>query len=54
MKKVALVAFTGGASCFSHVLLNALDMKERGYETLVIIEGAATAQIKPVRCIYPS
>lgn len=28
--------------CFIHVLLNALDMKERGYEGKIVIEGAAT------------
>ena len=41
-KKVALVAFNGELMCFVHVLLNALDMKQRGYDVKVIIEGAAT------------
>ena len=41
MKKVALVAFNGEAMCFVHVLLNALDMQEKGYAVKVVIEGAA-------------
>jgi hypothetical protein len=31
--------------CFIHVLLNALDMKQKGYEARIIIEGAATQLI---------
>ena len=42
MKKVALFAFNGELMCFIHVLLNALDMEEKGYEVKVVIEGAAT------------
>lgn len=42
MKKVALFAFNGDMTCFVHVLLNALDMAERGYEVKTVIEGAAT------------
>ena len=42
MKKVVLFAFNGEFMCFIHVLLNALDMKERGYEVRVVIEGSAT------------
>ena len=41
-KKVVLVAFNGEPMCFVHVLLNALDMEERGYEVKVVIEGSAT------------
>ena len=41
-KKVALVAFNGDPMCFIHVLLNALDMEQRGYDVKIIIEGAAT------------
>jgi hypothetical protein len=40
--KVALFAFNGEAMCFVHVLLNALDMQECGYEVKVILEGSAT------------
>jgi hypothetical protein len=42
MKKVLIVAFGGEATCYAHALLNALDMKERGYDVLLLIEGAAT------------
>ena len=42
MKKMALFVFNGDPICFVHVLLNALDMKEKGYEAKIIIEGAAT------------
>ena len=42
MRKMALFVFNGDPMCFVHVLLNALDMKEKAYEVKVIIEGAAT------------
>ena len=42
MKKVALFAFNGEGMCFIHVLLNALDMNEKGYDVKIVIEGAAT------------
>jgi hypothetical protein len=42
MKKTALFVFNGDSMCFIHVLLNALDMKEKGHEAKIIIEGAAT------------
>jgi hypothetical protein len=45
MQKFALFVFNGDPMCFIHVLLNALDMKSKGYETKVIIEGAATKLI---------
>jgi hypothetical protein len=41
MKKFMLFVFNGDAMCFIHVLLNALDMKERGHEAGIVIEGAA-------------
>ncbi len=41
MQKVALVAFQGEAMCFVHVLLNALDMQQRGLTVKIIIEGMA-------------
>ncbi len=45
MKKIALFVFNGDPMCFIHVLLNALDMKEKGYDAKIIIEGAATKLI---------
>lgn len=45
MKKAVLTAFNGEFMCFVHVLLNALDMKVRGYDVKIVIEGAATKLI---------
>ena len=45
MKKTALFVFNGDPMCFIHVLLNALDMKERGEIPQIVIEGAATKLI---------
>ena len=42
MKKIVLFAFQGEAMCFVHVLLNALDMKSKGIDARIVIEGAAT------------
>ncbi len=41
-RKVVLAAFNGDPMCFVHVLLNALDMEEKGYDVKVMIEGSAT------------
>ena len=43
MKRVALFVFNGDPVCFIHVLLNGLDMKARGMDCRIIVEGAATA-----------
>jgi hypothetical protein len=43
--KVALFGFNGEPMCFVHVMLNALDLKERGHDVAVIIEGSATALV---------
>lgn len=45
MQKYALFAFNGEVMCFVHVLLNALDMAEKGFDVKVIIEGTATKTI---------
>ncbi|MBW1838167.1 MAG: DsrE family protein [Deltaproteobacteria bacterium] len=42
MKKAVLFAFNGELMCFVHVLLNAIDMNEKGYEVKIVIEGSAT------------
>jgi len=42
MKKFALFVFNGDPMCFIHVLLNALDMKEKGDQSKIVIEGSAT------------
>jgi hypothetical protein len=45
MKRIALFVFNGDPMCFIHVLLNALDMKAKGYEAKIIIEGASVKLI---------
>jgi len=45
-KKIAIFAFNGEMMCFVHALLNALDMREKGYDIKLVIEGSATKQIK--------
>ncbi len=44
-QKTVLFAFNGEAMCFMHVLLNGLNLHERGFEVKVVIEGAATKLI---------
>ncbi len=39
MAKFALFVFNGDPMCFVHVLLNAFDMKEKGHESAIVIEG---------------
>ncbi len=43
--KIALFVFNGDPMCFIHVLLNALDLKAKGYEPKIIIEGASVKMI---------
>ncbi len=42
MEKVMLVVFNGEEMCFVHVLLNALHMAEKSWDTGIIMEGAST------------
>ena len=42
MTTYALFVFNGDPMCFIHVLLNALDMHQRGDGVRLVIEGAAT------------
>ncbi len=44
-RRVLLAAFNGELMCFAHVLLNALDMAQKGYEVKIVIEGSATRLI---------
>jgi hypothetical protein len=44
-EKFVLFAFNGEAMCFMHVLLNGLNMHEKGLEVKLVIEGAATKLI---------
>ena len=40
--KTALFVFNGDPMCFIHVLLNSLDLAEKGYTVKLVVEGAAT------------
>lgn len=44
-KKVVLFPFNGEQMCFIHVLLNGLDMKDKGYDVRIVVEGAAVTLI---------
>ena len=46
MNKFVIFAFKGEAMCFMHVLLNALDMHEKGMDVHIVIEGEAVKLIK--------
>jgi hypothetical protein len=41
-KKAALFVFNGDPMCFIHVLLNSLDLAEKGYTVKLVVEGSAT------------
>jgi hypothetical protein len=40
-QKFVLFAFNGDSMCFIHVILNALDLKQKGFNVKVVIEGSA-------------
>ena len=42
MRKVAMFVFNGSPMCFVHVLLNALDMHDRGDTVQIVMEGEST------------
>ncbi len=46
MKKIALFAFNGEPMCFAHVLLNGFDLREKGHDACIIMEGSATRLVK--------
>ena len=46
MRKIALFAFNGEPMCFVHVLLNAMDLNEKGHDARIVMEGSATRLIK--------
>jgi len=49
MKKVAVFAFSGEPASFAHAMLTAMDMKDRGYDVKVVIEGDATKLLSLLR-----
>lgn len=46
MNKFVIFAFNGNPMCFIHVLLNALDMDDKGMEIKIVIEGEAVKLLK--------
>lgn len=48
MKKIVLFPFNGDVMCFMHVLLNALDMRDKGYGVKIVVEGAACSVIPAI------
>ncbi|HCX65257.1 MAG TPA: cytoplasmic protein [Eubacteriaceae bacterium] len=46
MKKVAFFAFRGEEMCFVHVLLNALDLVEKGHEAKIVFEGESVKLVE--------
>ncbi len=46
MEKVVLFSFRGDPLCFIHVLLNGLDLKQRGQEGLIVLEGEAVKLVE--------
>jgi hypothetical protein len=49
MHKSVLFAFRDDPMCFIHVLLTALDMHARGFETGIVLEGGATTLVDKLR-----
>ncbi len=45
-KKTAIFAFNPEPGCFTHALLNVLDMHSKGWDVKLIIEGQATKLVK--------
>jgi hypothetical protein len=44
-QKKILFAFRGDPLCFVHVLLNGIDLHERGMEGLIVLEGEAVTLV---------
>lgn len=49
MKKIALFVFRGDPLCFIHVMLNALDLNQRGFDVKVILEGESVKLVQPMQ-----
>lgn len=48
-KKVAIFTFCDSPGCFTHMLLNAMDMRERGWDVRIVIEGDSTKLVSLLR-----
>jgi len=49
VKKTVVFAFSGDPACFAHAMLNAMEMKDRGYDIKVVVEGDATKLLSLLR-----
>ena len=49
MNKTAIFAFKGNPICFVHVLLNAIDLHDRGGSVKIVLEGEAIKLIIDLR-----
>jgi hypothetical protein len=49
MKKVAVFAFSGDPATFAHAMLTVMDMKDRGYDVKLVVEGDATKLLSLLR-----
>jgi hypothetical protein len=49
MKKIAMFAFSGEPACFAHVMLNAIEIHEKGHDVKVVIEGDSTKLLSLLR-----
>ncbi len=49
MRKIAIFAFKGNPICFIHVLLNGIDLQEKGADVKIILEGEATGLVAELR-----
>jgi len=49
VKKIAVFAFSGEPASFAHAMLTAMDMKDRGYDVKVVVEGEATKLLSLLR-----
>jgi len=47
--KVAMFAFSGEPATFAHAMLNAMDMKDRGHDVKLVVEGDATKLLSLLR-----
>jgi hypothetical protein len=45
-KNYVLFAFNGDPVCFVHVMLNAFDLRERGFGVKVVLEGSAVTVVR--------
>lgn len=48
-EKTVIFAFRGNPMCFIHVLLNSIDLHERGQEGKIVIEGEAVTLVPEMK-----